>query len=356
MNTRLEQLQNWLPEEHDAALIAAPYHLRYLTAFPSGDSFLLVTRQKSYFLTDFRYIEFAEQTVRGAECVRITRLTDTLAELTERHGIRALYVEAQETTLAFCERLEARLTAVTIVKSSVLDERLSAMRMVKTADEIYKIEQAQALAEEALAHVLPQIRPGVTEREIALELEFYMRRHGAERAAFDVIAVSGANSALPHGIPTDKPIQRGDFVTMDFGAVVDGYLSDMTRTVAVGEISEEQRLVYQTVLRAQTEALAVLKAGLPCKEGDAAARRVIEEAGYGKCFGHATGHGVGVQIHEEPRLSAACNQVLQSGHVVTVEPGIYLEGRFGVRIEDMVVITEGGCRNLTRAPKELFIV
>jgi Xaa-Pro aminopeptidase len=174
--------------------------------------------------------------------------------------------------------------------------------------------------------------------------------------AFDTIVVSGANSSLPHGVPSDKPICRGDFITMDFGAVIDGYHSDMTRTVALGEVSEEQRFVYDTVLRAQRAALDVLKAGISGQDGDTAARRVIEEAGYGHAFGHATGHGVGVQIHEEPRLSQRNEKPLLAGQVVTVEPGIYLEGRFGVRIEDMVQLTADGCRNLTNCPKELLIL
>lgn len=352
MNQRLEELSGQLPEK-TAAFIKADHHVRYLTGFPSGDSYVLVTREKSYFLTDFRYIELAKQTVKGAECLLVTRLADTLSEMLSRHGVETVYLESTA-TLAFADRLRAALSAMAWDTSAWLDNQLSAMRTVKDADELKKIMQAQALTEEGFAHILPYIREGVTEREVALELEFYMRRRGAERVAFDFIVVSGANTSLPHGIPTDKPIRCGDFITMDFGAVVDGYCSDMTRTVALGAVSEEQRRVYDTVYAAQHAALAVLRAGLSCCEGDAAARDVIVAAGYGDCFGHATGHGVGVQIHEEPRLSAACKQPLSAGQVVTVEPGIYLEGRFGVRIEDMVVIEENGCRNLTNVPKELL--
>ena len=231
----------------------------------------------------------------------------------------------------------------------------SELRECKTEEEIGKIEQAQAIAEAAFAHILEYIHEGVTEREVALELEFYMRRAGATRAAFDIIVAAGASGSVPHAIPSDEPIRRGDLVTMDFGAVVDGYHSDMTRTVAVGEVSERQKLVYDTVLRAQKASLAVLKAGVSCVEGDAAARRVIEEAGFGQHFGHGTGHGVGLEIHEEPRLSPrAGEKLLRVGQVVTVEPGIYLPGECGVRIEDMALITKEGCRNLTHAPKELI--
>ncbi len=356
MNKRLERLGGLLPDDGTAALVKADHHLCYLTGFPSGDSYLLVTREACYFLTDFRYIELAQQTVTGAQCRCITRLTETVSELLAHHGIGTLYLEASECSAAFTERLRTALPQVSLDVSSQLDSWLSEMRAVKEESEIRKILQAQALTEEGFDHILSYIREGMTEREIALELEFYMRKRGAERVAFDFIVVSGANTSLPHGIPTDKPVKHGDFITMDFGAVVDGYHSDMTRTVAVGAVSDEQRLVYDTVLRAQQAALETLRADLPCCDGDAAARRVIEAAGYGECFGHATGHGVGVQIHEEPRLSAVETRPLTVGQVVTVEPGIYLAGRFGVRIEDMVVIEHDGCRNLTRSPKKLILL
>ncbi len=355
--TKLERLTAYLPDEHAAALVAAPHNLCYLTGFPSGDSWLLLTPEKTYFLTDFRYIEVATATVRGAQCVMISRLTETLKDLTAKHGITRLYVEAEETSLAQQAVLAAGLPAVALETGNQLDSWLLELRTVKDEEEVRRIEAAQRIAEAGFHHILPYIREGVTEREVALELEFFMRREGAQRVAFDFIVVSGANSSLPHGIPSDKPICRGDFITMDFGAVVDGYHSDMTRTVALGTVTDEQRHIYDTVLKAQLASLSVLKAGLPCVQGDAAARDIIAAAGYGDRFGHGTGHGVGVQIHEAPRLSAmAGDRLLQAGNVVTVEPGIYLEGRFGVRIEDMALITETGCRNLTNCPKELIIL
>ncbi len=357
MNTRLERLSRLLPADDTAALITAKHHIQYLTGFPSGDSYLLITRETSYFLTDFRYIEMAKQTVRGAECRMIARLGEAVREIAAHHGLRRILLETADTTIGFADRLRAQTPDVAFEALGELDKWLFEMRAIKEPHEVEKILQAQALAEEGFDHIVQYIREGMTEREIALELEFYIRKRGAERMAFDCIVVSGANSSLPHGIPTDKPIRQGDFITMDFGAVVDGYHSDMTRTIAMGAVSEEQQRVYDTVLRAQTEALGILKAGLLCAEGDAAARRVIESAGYGECFGHATGHGVGVQIHEQPRLSAVAGEErLQVGNVVTVEPGIYLEGRFGVRIEDMVLIEQNGCCNLTKTPKELLLI
>ena len=357
MNTKVERLSAKLPDERSAALVAAPHNLCYLTGFPSGDSWLFVTCTTAYFLTDFRYIEAARSTIIGAECVMIDRLSKSLCELVKKHGIQRIFLESGETSLAQANALQKGVETVEFVTDDELDTWISAMRLVKDEEEVHHILQAQAIAEEGFRHILPYIQVGKTEREVALELEFYMRRQGAQRVAFDFIVVSGANSSLPHGIPSDKKIEKGDFVTMDFGAVINGYHSDMTRTVAVGEVSDEQRLVYDTVLKAQEASLSVLKAGLLCVEADAAARKVIVDAGYGDCFGHGTGHGVGVQIHEAPTLSPkAEKQLLKVGNVVTVEPGIYLEGRFGVRIEDMAYITKDGYRNLTSCPKELIIL
>lgn len=350
MTERMRAIADRL-DEKTAALISADHHLRYLCGYPSNEAWLFITREAAYFLTDFRYIEIAEKTVRGAQCLMLGNLNEMLSGLVKRHNITAVIVEESNTTTEQYRKMKAVLP----LAEGVLDAWLSEMRECKTDEEICKIEKAQTLAEAAFDHILGYIREGVTEREVALELEFFMRRAGAARAAFDVIAVSGVNGSLPHGIPSDKPIRCGELVTMDFGAVVDGYLSDMTRTVAVGEVSEHQRFVYNTVLRAQEASLSVLKAGLSCADGDAAARRVIEEAGFGGHFGHGTGHGVGLQIHESPRLSPRAGEtILQVGNVVTVEPGIYLPNDCGVRIEDMVVITENGCRNLTHAPKELI--
>lgn len=350
MTERILRLAERLAE-NEAALIGADHHLRYLCGYPSNEAWLLVTREAAYFLTDFRYIEIAEKTVQGAQCRMLGNLTEMLAELIKHHGISAVFAEEEIVTTAQYRRLSKALPMAEGDPGAWLSE----MRECKTDGEIKKIEQAQALTEAAFDHILNYIHEGVTEREVALELEFFMRRAGASRAAFDIIAVSGANGSLPHGIPSDKPIRRGELVTMDFGAVVDGYHSDMTRTVAVGEVSDHQRLVYDTVLRAQEAALSVLKAGITCVEGDAAARRVIEDAGFGKHFGHGTGHGVGLEIHEAPRLAPRAGEaLLRVGHVVTVEPGIYLPNDCGVRIEDMVLITKDGCRNLTHAPKELI--
>lgn len=352
----IERLMKSLPAGADAALVISGHNRRYLTGFPSSAGLVLATRETALFLTDFRYIEAARRTVRGMECVEYASLRETLSSLAERLCLRCVLTEDEGMTVAEYRRFSEMLPGVEL-RGGVLDGLLGGLRLIKSPEELANIKQAQALTEYGFDHILPYIRPGRTEREIALELEFLIRKQGAEGVAFDFIVVSGANSSLPHGVPGDKAVEKGDFVTMDFGARVDGWHSDMTRTVAVGSCSPEQRRVYDTVLEAQRAALSILRAGLRCVDGDAAARSVIEAAGYGGCFGHATGHGVGVEIHEEPRLSPRSGEeVLQAGSVVTVEPGIYLPGRFGVRIEDMASITEDGCENLTKSPKELLIL
>ena len=215
---------------------------------------------------------------------------------------------------------------------------------------------AQRIAERALKDILKELRPGVTEREIAARLQYLMLHYGAENMSFDPIVVSGPNGSLPHGVPSEKEIRPGEFVTMDFGCIYHGYCSDMTRTVAVGSVTEEMRTVYETVLAAQQAGIAAARAGVTGKEVDGAARRVIADAGYEKYFGHGFGHGVGVEIHEEPRASSTNDAPLPAGAVISAEPGIYLPGKLGVRIEDVIVLTENGCENLTRAPKELLVL
>ena len=235
-------------------------------------------------------------------------------------------------------------------------EWINACRMVNDCEELEKIRQAEAIGDAAFTHILPLIKPGVSEADIALELEFFMKKQGAAKLSFDTIVASGPNSSMPHAQVTNRKIQCGDFITMDFGTMINGYHSDMTRTVAVGFATDEMKNVYDAVLRAQQNCLENIKAGIPCKDGDMFARSIINDAGYGKYFTHSTGHGVGVEIHEYPNLSPASDSILQVGNIVTVEPGIYIPEKFGVRIEDMALITENGCTNLTKAPKELIIL
>ena len=353
----VEKIRQQLPNAHTAAVVTTPHNRRYLTGFPSSAGMVVITARTAVFMTDSRYVEAAGRAIRNMEVQCYSRPLVTLGEYLKTQDVHTVLVES-ERSVSSVRALRAALPEVTVEDGDTLTDWLSELRMCKTPQERQAIERAQALTDAGYAYILGRIAPGRTEREVALDLEFFIRRQGAEGVAFEFIAVSGANSSLPHGVPGDRVIEKGDFVTMDFGARVDGYCSDMTRTVAVGSVSDRQREVYDTVLRAQQAGLAAVGPGVSCRDADAAARRVIDAAGFGQHFGHGTGHGVGVQIHELPNLSPSAPEetTLAPGHVVTVEPGIYLPGEFGVRIEDMVIITESGCDNFTKSPKDLQIL
>lgn len=355
--TRIERLQNAMKNSgFDGALIVSPENRRYFTQFPSSDGYLLVSAEEATLVTDSRYVEAAEKNAGGCSVVLQTTDSTQLFDLFSKMHVTRVAVEASRMNLAQYARICAALEPMAVLADSTLDNLIAGLRSVKQMDEIEKIRAAQKIAEQAFAYICDFIKPGRTEREIALELDFYMLHHGAEALSFETIAVSGENGSMPHGVPGDRQVQPGDFVTMDFGAVVDGYHSDMTRTVAVGQVSDRQKEVYNVVLSAQKALLAALRPGLSCAEADKIARDVIESAGYGAYFGHSAGHGVGVEIHEFPNLSPRSKSVLTVGNVVTDEPGIYLPGEFGVRIEDMAHITPDGCENLTGSPKELIIL
>ena len=353
----IELLQRNFPQEADAALIISPVNRRYYTKMPSSDGALLVTRTDAVLLVDFRYIERARRVSQGCGVILRERLYDQLRELLGARGVKSLAVETERMTVADFSRFQEELQGVRLLSSSVLDEAIRSQRAVKTAGELDAIRAAQAITDRSFAELLNFLRPGVTERQAANELIRIMRDFGSEGEAFDTIAVSGANSSMPHGVRTDKPLATGDFFTLDFGAKKDGYCSDMTRTVAIGYADDRMHRVYDTVLRAQQAGLAAIRAGIPCREVDAAARRVIEEeAGYRGCFGHSLGHSLGLEIHESPNFSPLSKDTAEAGNVLSVEPGVYLEGRFGVRIEDIVCVTELGCEDLTRSPKELIVL
>ena len=352
----LKKLIESLPADIDGMLIESPENRRYFTGFPSSAGILIVAKQGSVFLTDSRYIEAAKSQISCCEVVEQKKLEEQLPALAEKFGCKNLAFETSRVTVARARKLSKMLGGVRLADDDRADKIISQLRMVKTADEIEKIKAAQRITERAFEHILSIIKPGLTERDIAFELDFYMLKNGAEAVAFDTIIASGVNSSKPHAVPSQKKVEDGDFITLDFGAVVNGYRSDMTRTVAVGAVSEKQKNVYGIVLAAQLETLRILKPGLPLKAADAAARDIIRDAGFGSFFGHGTGHGVGIEIHEEPTLSPNGTGDLEPGNVVTAEPGIYLPGEFGVRIEDMALITADGCENLTHSTKELLVV
>ena len=341
----------------DAMLLTNEANRFYASGFHSTgtDGVALVTRERAYYWTDSRYIEAAGQQVTDAEVALATverGYSALINEAAERHGIQTIGFEDEYMTVSELKRYESKLHAALKPATALM----TGLRMVKDDAELAALVAAQRIAERALEEILNDLRPGATEKEIAARLTYLMLRYGAENMSFDPIVASGANGSKPHAVPSDKPLAAGEFVTMDFGCICCGYCSDMTRTVALGFVTEEMERVYRTVLDAQLAGIATARAGVSGSDVHNAAAKVIAAAGYGAYFGHGFGHGVGVEIHEAPRASTTWTDPLPAGAVISAEPGIYLPGRFGVRIEDVIVIRDGGCENLHRAPKELMIL
>lgn len=356
MNASLDLLAMMLPEGADSALIASRTNRRYFTSFDSDPGYLLLTKNSAYLLVDFRYAEAAAAQAKGVEIVCFKKLSDELQRLVAENDLKNVALEGSGFNLNEAARIEKMLAPAETIKTEELDNTIAKLRIVKTSSETEKIMKAQRITEKALEQTLPLVKEGVMERDIALELEYRIRKLGAEDVSFDLIVISGKKTSMPHGVPGENKICPGDFITFDIGALYQGYHSDMTRTYAYGEISDKQKRVYKTVSEAQALGLEAVKAGIPAKNVDKAARDYIYHAGFEGCFGHSTGHGVGLDIHEAPTVSSAGETILQSGMVITVEPGIYLPGEFGVRIEDTVLVTADGYINLCTLPKELIIL
>ncbi|MBR3969256.1 MAG: aminopeptidase P family protein [Clostridia bacterium] len=352
---RVLKLQQVLKAD-EAFLVSSDSNRFYLTGFNSSAGTVLITKFDAVFFIDFRYFEKAKNTVESCQVTLLNKGAQQTYDFLKDKKIKTVFIENSFVNISEYARLENIFDGIKISKDNVLDTNLNKMRAVKTPDELKLIKRAQSLTEQTFDYILPRITANRSEREIMLDMEFFLRELGAEGVAFDFIVVSGKNSSLPHGVPTDKKIEQGDFITMDFGAVVGGYCSDMTRTVALGNITDEQRFVYDTTLKAQLAAIEKIKSGAVCGDIDKISRDIIYNAGFKGCFGHSLGHSVGIDVHEAPNLSPDNKSVLQVGNVVTVEPGIYLENKFGVRIEDMVCVTQNGCENLTKSPKELIIL
>nr|WP_283809113.1 Xaa-Pro peptidase family protein [Tumebacillus amylolyticus] len=341
----------------DAMIVLRPENRRYLSGFTGSAGVLLVTQDQAVFLTDFRYTQQAE-----AQCPHCTIVeypnganpNTTVFELMKSKGIKRLGFESDFVTYAQHRAFDQTFEGVELVPAAGLVEEL---RLYKDESELEILRAAAKVADDAFAHILTYLKPGLTERQVALELETFMRKAGADSSSFDIIVASGHRSALPHGRASDKVIEKGDFVKMDFGAYYQGYCSDLTRTVVLGQPSDKQREIYDTVLQAQLHAVANIKAGMTGKEADSLARDIIAAKGYGDNFGHSLGHGLGMLVHEMPSLSQLRgDMVLEPGMVVTVEPGIYLPEWGGVRIEDDIVITDNGNEVLTKSTKELLIL
>lgn len=356
LNKRAQNLMNALPENARAALILTPANRFYFLDLDTHDAgALLILRDKMVFIIDSRYMEVAKVKTEGAVLVLEEDWRAQLQEILAEENIGELYVE-NGITVGMLELLTDKLQNVEIIHGNTLSKTVLALRAIKDEDEINRVQQAQNITDLTFTHILPFIKEGVREIDLMLEMEHFARSNGAEKMAFETICVAGANSSRPHGVPGENRVKPGDFITMDFGALYKGYCADMTRTVALGHVGDEQKKVYDLVLQAHLAGIAAAKDGVRGDEVDKVARDIIYGGGYEGYFGHGLGHAVGIDIHEDPRFSPKSTDVIKANMVMTVEPGCYLPARFGCRIEDMVLITETGCRPMPSSPKELIVL
>jgi Xaa-Pro aminopeptidase len=354
LKQRLEKLRAVLEEiGADAFITEKGENRRYLSGFTGSTGWVIVTNKEAFLATDFRYVDQAKEQAPDVTVVNNERKpVEAIARILRESGVKRLAFESSISFATFQEWSKA-FDGVELIPTSGAVEKL---RMYKDESELAVIREAVRIADEAFTHILSYIKPGVRELDVALELEFFMRKRGATSSAFDMIVASGVRGAMPHGVASEKVIQAGEMVTLDFGALYKGYNSDITRTVSVGEPNPKLKEIYDIVLRAQMAGVQALRPGITGKEADAVTREIIAQAGYGDNYGHSAGHGLGMQVHELPNLSAVSPHVLEPGMLVTMEPGIYVSGLGGVRIEDDVLITEGGSEILTKSTKELLIL
>lgn len=368
MNDRLDRTYNIIKDKELTGLILTDgYNIDYITGYKGHTGMALFLENERFLLTDSRYTEQAEYEAKDFICVDIGMdgYSKSIRRIVQdKYGNDSSYITSKDIKLGFEDKsisysqYKALFDNIgDIVTLVELGDDISKLRMIKTEEEIALIAKAESIGDEAFNHIINYIEVGMTEKQVALELEYVMKSLGADGLSFDTIVASGSNSSMPHAVPTDRVLEDGDFVTLDFGCVYKGYCSDMTRTVHMGdEMTEKELQVYTVVLNAQKEALKAIKPGMVCSDIDKVARDYIAAHGYGDYFGHGLGHGVGLYIHEEPRFSRACDTVLQPGMVLSVEPGIYIPGEFGVRIEDLIVVTEDGYENLAASPKVLILM
>lgn len=351
---KLNKIRNLFDEKGiDGLLITSTYNRFYMTGFTGSSGVALISKGKAVFITDFRYIEQAKKQAPDFEIVKHEGpiITEVAAQV-KKLGITKLGFEQNFVSFSQYTDYKKEISADLVPVSNMVEK----LRLIKSPAEIKILKEAAQIADAAFEHIVNFLRPGLTEIEVSNELEFFMRKQGATSSSFDIIVASGVRSALPHGVATSKVIEKGDFVTMDYGALYNGYISDITRTVSIGEPSDELKNIYGIVREAQQNGMDKIKPGLLANEADALTRDIIAGKGYGEYFGHSTGHGIGVEVHEGPILSAKSEIVLEPNMVVTVEPGIYIPGVGGVRIEDDTIITESGNESLTHSTKELLIL
>ncbi|OWA37029.1 Xaa-Pro dipeptidase [Saccharibacillus sp. O16] len=353
MQQRVNKLREAMSLQGISAMfVASDINRRYLTGFTGSAGYVLITETDSYLLTDFRYMTQAPQQAKDFKVVEhAPKVMETVKGLLG--SAAKLGFEQEHVTFATYRSYSAALEGVELVPVSGLVEGL---RIFKDEDELAIMREAAVLADRTFSHILTKIRPGVTERELDLQMEMFMRENGATSSSFETIVASGERSALPHGVASSRVLQGNEFITFDFGALLNGYCSDVTRTVVLGEASDRHREIYGIVLEAQLNALDKIRPGMTGREADALTRDIISSYGYGENYGHSTGHGLGMEVHENPRLSKLSDDILKPGMVVTVEPGIYIPGFGGVRIEDDIVITETGIEIITSSTKELTLL
>ena len=347
-------LQALSDKEYGAILITDPANRLFATGFRSSDGALLITEYEAFFYTDSRYTEAASSAVTDAVVKQVTTDSTYSAQIKsvlDEYGISSVGFE--DTSITYSEYLNWQdKTERELIPTKKL---LSELREVKSADDLDQMKKAQRISEKSFEEILPLVSTEITEKELATELLMRFLKNGADDKAFDTIVISGKKSSMPHGVPEDIKIGKG-FLTIDFGVRLNGWCSDTTRTLCIGKPDEEMIRVYDTVLKAQEAGIKIVRAGIPAKDVDAGARDIIENAGYGDNFGHGFGHGVGLEVHEDPRVSKSSEDILPAGAVISAEPGIYLPGRYGVRIEDVVFVKENGCENITNLSKNLIVL
>lgn len=354
MLDRIKKVYNIMANENiDGLLIDSDINRRYLSGFTGTAGRILFTEKNNYFITDFRYTEQAKKQTTGYQIIEVNKnFEEGLNELLKESEVNVLGFESKAISYEQFEKYEKKLEVELKPTKKLIED----LRLIKDKSEVKKIKKAIAYTDRAFKHICNYIKPGLSEREVALELEFFLKQMGAEKNAFEFIVASGTRSSLPHGVATEKKIEKGDFVTMDFGAFFQGYCSDLTRTIIMGKPTDRQREIYNIVLEAQLAVIEKIKAGMSCKEADGIARDIIDNAGYKENFGHSLGHGIGMEVHEAPRVSYSSDSKLKTGMVVTDEPGIYIPDWGGVRIEDDLYLTDEGCQVLNSAPKELIVI
>ncbi len=346
----ISKLDN-LFSEYDGILITSPFNMQYFSKFSGGEGAVWISKNEMIIFTDSRYTEQAEGEALLFEVRETNNWLDEVALIIKEEKIKSVLFEDQNVSASVYLKMQNRFEKAKLFAGS---DKLNRLRMVKTERELKTIAKAEQICCKAFSRILDFVKPGISEKEVATELEYYMKQEGGEGTAFDTVAVSGARCSLPHGVPSDKRIEKGDFVTLDFGCMLDGYASDMTRTIVVGKASEEQKKIYNAVKDAQHAGLDFIQAGVLAKDADLAARSVIEKYGFGKYFRHSLGHGVGLLVHELPNLSPKSEIILEENMVVSCEPGIYIPDFGGVRIEDLICVKNNGNLNFTDTQKDLI--